>query len=252
MRARLFISDNSKLGIWTLSLVLFIGCGFKQSAERRQSMQNLNLNEPILEQWLVRSQSVPDNFFAPADAVLLFEPLQQSKGTMGVFLKEEVDPYRGVEGVRWMAYAADPGGIDLLRSSEYVAAGLRFVITESRNFVIVKVTASDANATRPRNRQAYLTNLIQTVVNTETTSHRWQFALPTNLDTVWEGRLISNQGAPPISELQSRHDRADILILNDTVHFLFYKKVDQLEDFPPEDAWFGTQARAALRAGRTP
>ncbi len=211
-------------------------------------MQNLSLNEPVLERWLTSSLFVPDNLFLPVDAYanLLFRPLQESRGTLGVFLKKEVDPYRGVQDVRWKAYAADPGGIDLLKS-EYEAAALRLVITESVNFVIVKVSPLNENLTKSKGKQAYLADLIQTVVKTEAADHHWRFSLPEDLNASWDQRLISNVGAVPIRDVESRHDRADILIWNDSVYFMFYKKVDQLEGFLPGDKWFSSEARAAMR-----
>ena len=211
-------------------------------------MQNIKLNEPVLERWLTNSLSVPDDQFVPAEAYpkLLFRPLQESKGVMGFFLKDEVDPYRGVQGVQWKAHAAEPGGLDLLKS-EYEAGGLHLVVTEGRNFMIVKVARSNESLAKSKSKRDYLAGLIEAAMKTEAAGQQWQFELPADLDTSSNQRLISNQGARPIKDLNSRRDRADIVLLNDSVYFVFYKKVDQLEDFLPGDEWFSPEARAALK-----
>jgi hypothetical protein len=46
----------------------------------------------------------------------------------------------------------------------------------------------------------------------------------------------------------SRHDRADILILEGEVHFLFYKKIEQLLEFLPGDEWFSPKARTDIQS----
>lgn len=211
-------------------------------------MQNLNLNEPLLERWLNGALLVPGSAFVPADAFpdLLFRPLLESKGVLGFFLKKEVDPYRDAQGVHWKAHAADPGGLDLLKSGEYEAAGLRLTITESRNVVIVEAARAGETLATAKSKRAYVDGLVQAVVQTDSEDQHWEFQLPGEIETAWEGRLISNKGASPLKDLESRHDRADILLLNGSVYFVFYKKIAQLENFLPDDQWFSPETRAAI------
>jgi hypothetical protein len=234
----------------TLILIMtsFIGCGINGSQERRRPMQNLNLNEPVLEKWLTYCWSVPEEMFVPVEAhpKLLFRPLQESNGALGVFLKEEVDPFRGVEGVRWKAHAAEPSGIDLLKSV-YQAAGLQVEITASRNFVIVKLAKLNETLAKSKNKRDYVESLVRVAMKTDSLDHHWKFQLPADLETSGDPQLISNAGAPTIKELASRHDRADILLLSGSVYFIFYKKVDQLVDFLPDAEWFSPEARAAIK-----
>ena len=69
-----------------------------------------------------------------------------------------------------------------------------------------------------------------------------------DLDDSWNHRLISNRGAPPLEELATRHERADVLLLDGRVHFVFYKKIAQLVHFRPGDQWFDDDARRAIHA----
>lgn len=239
---------KGKFFICILIFISFVDCGLDRSQGRRRPLQKLNLNEPTLERWVAGALFVPGNQFVPVDAHrdLLFRPLQESKGALGFFLKEEVDPYRGVRDVRWKAHAAEQGGLDLLKSN-YEAAGLNLAITEGRNVVFVNVSRKNESLAQSKSKRDYVAGLIQVAMKTDATGHNWEFQLPADLDQSWNQRLISNSGAGPIRDLQSRHDRADILLLNDSVYFIFYKKIDQLEDFLPDDEWFSPEARAALK-----
>jgi hypothetical protein len=116
--------------------------------------------------------------------------------------------------------------------------------------VFAKVSRADEGLAQSKSKRDYVAGLIQTVIKADTPDHRWEFKLPADLDQSWNQRLISNSGARPIGDLQSRHDRADIYLLNESVYFIFYKKIDQLEDFPPDDEWFSPEARASLKTAQ--
>src|SRR5712692_2461816 len=123
-----------------LGLVLMgTASDLREQHRKEKTMQVISLNDPVLDRWLNESICVPDESFVPLNGKdkLFFRPLQESKGSLGVFLKEEVDPFRGLTGTKWLVHAADPGGIDLLRS-KYEAAKLHLAVTESINFVVVK------------------------------------------------------------------------------------------------------------------
>lgn len=204
-------------------------------------MPNPIVQDPMLEQWLRGALLLPDAPFTPIDPAsspLFARPLLESKGAVSVLLEERVDPHRGIPGVRWGAASA--AGMDLLRA-HYQAAGLHLTLTESINFVFLR-----AGAAPPSGRRAYLEGLIRTVVKTNTVGHNWEFALPPEVENRWDSLLLSNRNAPPLGDLQSRHDRADLLLWEETAFFLFYKKVDQKEGFQRLDQWFSAEARNTL------
>jgi hypothetical protein len=233
-----------------LVLALFYGSGYA-SDESRGAMQSLNLNEPIIERWLTTALAMSIDQFAPFDQNLFFRPMQEAKGVLGVFLKEGVDPYRGVKNVQWIAHAAEPGGIDLIRG-EYDAAGLRLYLTQNRNFVIIKVNAPSTSLLQARSKADYLMFLVQTVIKTQSADHDWRFELSSNIVNELKPILISNIGAPPLKDLKSRHERADILLMNDSVYFIFYNKIEQLEEFPAADQWFSPAARNSIKTFLNP
>ena len=218
------------------------------SKQKGELVQNLNLGEPLLERWLAGSLQLPDEAFVPVGdlADFLFRPLQESKGSLSVFLQPDVDPHRQPQGVRWQVHAADRGGIDLLRT-DYDAHGVQLSLRENVNFVVLRASRLERSLSQANTRD-YVSGLIQAVVKTAGSNHHWVFELPQDLDARWEGRLISSENAVPLKDLGSRYDRADVLIWQGTVHFIFYKKADQREDFLPDDSWFTSQARAQIRA----
>jgi len=217
-------------------------------------MHNLELNEPLLAGWLEKSWAVADAQFVPVDrhANLLFEYLEQSKGSTGVFLAPAADPWRGTKPTVWKAHAAEPGGIDLLRT-EYAVAGANIVLLEGRNFLLVRATPIEpalAGATRLEHPKHFIERLLGNIVKTDTGDHHWRFQLPDDLVDSAQPRLISSEHAPPLKELESRHQRMDILLCDGAVYLVFYKRIEQLEGFLPDDRWFSAPARAALAADR--
>jgi hypothetical protein len=211
-------------------------------------MQPLSLNEPLLAQWLAYSFSMAEGSFLPIDrhADLFYRQLQESQGTASLFIKVDYDSHRGNQRVVWQAHAAAPGGIDLIRG-EYDVGDLRLVVIESNNLLIVKTSPISAELSRRAGSRTYLENLIARLVEAETADHRWEFQIPTDFGASQAPVLVTNRGGSRVADLESRHDRADILVWNDSVYFIFYKKIPQLEFFQPGDKWFSPQARAALR-----
>jgi hypothetical protein len=212
-------------------------------------MHNLQLNEPMLEGWLEKSFAPSDAQFVPVDrhTDLLFEYLEQSRGSTGLFIAPGADPWRGARPTEWKAHAAAPGGIDLLRT-DYAVPGATIRLLEGRNFLLLRATPTGPAASDMAHPKAFIESLLRTVVRSETGDHHWQFQLPDDLAGSARPRLISSMHAPPLKELASRHQRADILLYNGAVYFVFYKRIEQLEGFLPDDAWFSAPARAALAA----
>ena len=90
-------------------------------------------------------------------------------------------------------------------------------------------------------KRVFLEDLIRKVVLLKTEDHDWRFDLASG------PKLFTNHGAPPIKDIQTRDDRVDIVVLNDGVAFVFYTKIAQMDGWPPEDKWFGSQARLSLQ-----
>ena len=168
--------------------------------------------------------------------------MQASKGALGAFLEPSVNPHKEAEDVQSKVYAAEPGGIDLLRY-DYQAGGKCFMIYEGINFVVARI-GPDEGLSQVFSRQD-VASLIDEVVRLEAYHHTWEFEIPEKASG--EPILISTRGAPPVGEIASRDDRADLVIDKDYAYFVFCKKVAQLEDFRPDDSWFSSTARTAIR-----
>jgi hypothetical protein len=238
----LYVAIFSRIRI-AAGLALISAC--LRGQEWRSTVQPSDFDQPVFRR-AVHAMLMPSTAFAPVQPFSkeLAEVWQASKGALSFFLMTEVDPYRGVDGVHWRARPAEHGGSDLLRS-EYTSRGLRFTLTESINFVTLHVEGRQSFKD-VSDKNTFLAGLIVSVVRLSTQDHQWHFELPRDLDSTWNKRVIPNRGAPPLRDIQTRDDRADIVILNDSVYFVFYPKIAQLDGWPAEDRWFGPQAREAL------
>lgn len=236
---------------WLFLLILFAVDANARCLTSGVDMQDLNLNEPILERWLKKSLAVADSQFVPTQdhAALLFEYLEQSRGTTSVFINAPADPWRGAKAGEWRAHAAETGGIDLLKN-EYSMAGTKLLLLEGFNFMLIRATPAQSVQAGANNQRDAVGALIRSIVKTDSADHHWQFQLPDDLGASQRPCLISNVAAPPLRDLNSRHERADILLWNGAVYFIFYKRIEQLEGFLPDDAWFSAPTRAALLADR--
>lgn len=234
---------------WLFLLILFAVDANARCLTLGVDMQDLNLNEPILERWLKKTLAVADSQFVPTKdhAALLFEYLEQSKGTTSVFINASADPWRGAKAGEWRAHAAETGGIDLLRN-EYSMAGTKLLLLEGFNFLLIRATPTESIPAH--HQRGAVGALIRSIVKTDSVDHHWQFQLPDDLGASQQPCLVSNVAAPPLRELNSRHDRADVLLWSGAVYFIFYKRIEQLEGFLPDDAWFSAPTRAALLADR--
>jgi hypothetical protein len=203
-------------------------------------MQNANTDEALLNQWIGGALLLPDEQFSPAEPFLklLSRQLEESKGALSMVLQPQADPHRGVPGVRWSIFA---GGMDLIRA-HYTAVGVPFTLTESINFAFLR-----ADPASPRVTRDIIQRLLSTAVKTVTADHHWEFDLPEEPDGARNFVPIPNRGAPSLGDLQSRHDRADTMLADGSICFLFYKKVGQLEGFQAADRWFSQALRDALR-----
>jgi hypothetical protein len=208
------------------------------------------VDEPTLRKWGEAALTLPATAFvdlAPAKE-LLVGVLTESSGAASLFLEPAFDPHRGATGGRWTAHPAGETKLDLLRC-EYRAAELSLVLTEGANFLLLEVRR--ASAPTPAALRDLLDRLVQTDAPVEGDEPRaWKVDLPTGVDLTQGTHRFTNEGAPPVSDLQGRDQRVDVLVVGGRVFFVFYKKVEQLIGFAKADAWFPAAAREKLKAAR--
>ncbi|RMG07695.1 MAG: hypothetical protein D6731_23215 [Planctomycetota bacterium] len=202
------------------------------------------LPDPTLERWAKAALEVPPERFVPVERArdALKRVLVESKGATSWFLRPEVDPHRGAKAAaRWKAYPAPAEGMDLLRC-DFEAGGLSLRLTEGANLLVVRAAPLDEQGPLDADR---LGELVDKVVRTEREEGTWRFSLPR--EGLGAGtHLLTSADAPPVAEIGTRDDRADILVVEGRVFFVFYKKIAQRLGFEPDDAWFPPRARAAL------
>jgi hypothetical protein len=204
-----------------------------------------DLDEPLLASWLSYVASREWKDFAPVEPfdTQLGGILWESRASIEHVLQRAANPYYQPDAVA-MVHAALPEGIDLLLYN--VSCGpLRTTIHESANFIIVHAAFGEPETA---DRRTYIARLIEAVICIHTSNHDWRIALPAEFgepDGAWH---VTNEGAPPVRELFSRHDRVDIIVLDREPVFVFYKKIEQLMTFRKSDAWLSSEARAAVRA----
>jgi hypothetical protein len=230
------------VGICVIAIATLVGALPIRGDERMReyTMENLDIKEPVLENWLRKIFKIPDRGFAPIEGLpySLVKPLEESKGSLSVFLRPEVNPHR-VHGARWKVHAADlkrNDDIDLLQA-DYEAAGLQLRLTESVNLVLLKVEDLPSGPAAQYQAER-LRRLIDVVVKRESGAPKWEFDVPAKIDSSSTAVLIRSRGAPMIDDLNSRYARADILLFNSKLLFIFYKKADQREFFEKDDRWF--------------
>lgn len=212
-------------------------------------MTEVRLDEPLGDRWLRAALSIGEEGWVPAEPVadLLVPQMQASRGALGSFLVASVNPFQGGQEPRWRVHAASADGVDMLRC-DYVAGDRSFTLYEGINFVIVRV--GPVRALSEGLDREDVTALIDAVVKRDSSDHSWSFDVPSDLGT--EPVHLSTRGAPPIARIQTRNDRADVVIAAGHAYFVFYKKVAQLEDFRPDDSWLSAPARRAVQAQAAP
>lgn len=211
------------------------------------NIDNLEIESPLVESWLTYAVRVPETGFVPRSKVpkLVREPVVQSKAISGFFYKPDFNPHRQAEAVEWSVHAASRGGVDLLRA-RYEAQGLELEVLEGRTFVLLQAKARDADTVFSHGRRAHVTVLLGRLVELSTWSHTWTIHLPDEVDDLSRTFVVSNEGAPAVSDLHDHNDRMDVLIEGNSTGFLFYKRIGQREDFEPADAWFSQTDRTEL------
>jgi len=217
------------------------------------NIDKLEIESPLVESRLTYALKVPDAGFVPREkvATLLTEPFVQSEAMSSFFLRPDFNPHRLGEGVRWSVHATSGQGTDLLRA-RYETQDLELSILEGRTFVLMQARPSDIDKAFAHGRRAHVVALLTRLVQSSMWSHTWTFRLPDAVDDLSRTFVVSNDGAPAISDLHDHNDRADILIEGYGTGFLFYKRIGQREGFEPVDAWFGQAARSVLLQQQSP
>jgi len=214
--------------------------------EWRTTLQSHDLDHPVLRR-AMRAVLLPGTSFVPVQpfSTDLAEVWQASQGNLSFFLVKDVDPYRGAKDVHWTAHPAGPDGGDLLKA-QYEAAGLQLTLLESANVVTLQVSQPENPFPSAPDKSTLIQELIRKVVLLNTADHKWRYDLPPDLNSDSTPRLITTHNAPPINEIQTRDDRADIVIWNGSLYFVFYSKIAQMDGWAAEDHWFSPEARHSL------
>ena len=202
------------------------------------------VDEPTVKAWVGPALAQPAASFKPIEKAdrerLLSAPLEESSGATSFFLNPDVDPYRGAKGGVWTV-RRDP---DLIRC-QYRAGDLACVLTEGANFLCLEVTTKDALS------PASLRKLVKRVAQLEVKSdgigqdRAWKVEVPDGVDLTKGVHRFGNPGAPPVMLVASRDDRIDVLVADGRVFVVFYKKIEQLVGFAP-DNWLDPAARKKL------
>jgi hypothetical protein len=202
------------------------------------------VDEPTVKAWVGPALAQPAAAFKPIEQAdrekLLSAPLEESSGAASFFLNPDVDPYRGAKGGVWTVRRAP----DLIRC-QYRAGELACVLTEGANFLCLEVTPKDALT------PASLRKLVKRVAQLEVKSdgigqdRSWKVEVPDGVDLSKGAHRFGNPGAPPVLLVASRDDRIDVLVADGRVFVVFYKKIEQLVGFGPDD-WLDPAARKKL------
>lgn len=217
------------------------------------NIDSLAIESPLVESWLKYAVGVPETGFVPRTrlSTLVHEPFVQSKAISGFFYKPEFNPHRQDDEVQWSVHAAPGRGVDLLRA-RYEVQDLEVTVLEGRTFVLLQVWPRDVANAFMHGRKAHVTALLGRLVELSTWSHTWTIRLPDGVDDLARTFVVSNEGAPAVSDLHDHNDRMELLIEGQRTGFLFYKRIGQREDFEPADTWFSPAARSALLKLQSP
>ncbi len=209
----------------------------------------LTLPDPLLQRWLGFALALPGSALVPASRAgdRLWEQEKLTENALRNFLRPPARCCPKPLAEDWRAYAAAPGEIDLL-FCEYDAAGLHVHVRRGRSFLMVSLDL-DGETLLHRDRLEKLLHehvLVDLDLGQANYRRTWAFDLPDEIDSRGSARLFSTRGARPIPEIM-QNDRADILVWNRAVHFVFYPLPDKIVGLLPDDTWFSPKARAALR-----
>lgn len=206
------------------------------------------IDEPTLRGWLQGALTRPPAAFAPSAPAWdqLVKYLLESSGACSLFIQHDVDPHRGAPGGAWTAHVAQgEGDLDLLRC-EYRAGDLDLVLTEGANFLALEVRSPVV--LNERGIKSLLERVVQLKAPADAGRGRaWRLTIPSDVKLIAGTHRFTNAGAPPVDEVQSRDDRVDVLAIDGRLVLVFYKKIEQLVGFGPDDAWFDAATRAKLR-----
>ena len=196
-----------------------------------------------MERWLRFAVETPTSAFVPLDRVggNAMRRKGEAAAMASNFLTNTFNPHKGSKSTWWGIFCATSQGADLLRG-EYSANGTMATITDGSNFSVLTVSPPWLNGIGTAFRQR-MEDLIRSVVNLKTVDHNWMFDVPA-LDTPVSGPVVmTTMNAPPVADLFDFNGRADVVLWGSQVHFVFYKRIGQLETFQSEDRWFDDDAR---------
>jgi hypothetical protein len=169
-----------------------------------------------------------------------------SEAAFGHVLQNEADPCRGAGTLVVTAHASRNGtDPDLLRYA-FETERLSLCITDGINFTLVRAAFRERTLEAAPDRADYARLVLDAVVRLVTRNHHWAVELPPDFAKAGGTQHAASRDAAPVREISSRHDRMDVLAFDAAIHFLFYKKIEQLELWQNGAAWFSDEARNAI------
>ncbi len=207
-----------------------------------------DMRDRVLLAWVDRVLSLGPSGFVPTGGLeeMLRGALRASESAFGHVLLPEADPFRGTGTLAVTAHAAGDGSEPDLLRYELETARLAVRITDGINFTLVRAAFRDHALDAASDRARYARALLDAVVLLDAGDHQWDVALAGGFGEDGGPQHAANRGAPPVRDVASRHDRMDVLAFDGAIHFVFYKKVEQLELWQNDAAWFSADARAAI------
>ena len=200
------------------------------------------VGEELLAHWVEYSLNRPESEWVAVTPSMNLGPLRASEAGMGFFLRLEFDPYKTKAPVDWTAHAAKAGGIDLLHAN-WTVNDVNLALWEGRNFIIIGAELSGSPLPDANDKERYIIALLHKVLCESPEVQTKQFVFPGDFNIHFDDRHIVSQRSRSIYGLVTRHDRIDILTKNQKAYFIFFKKIAQLMNYPPDDEWFPAEAR---------
>lgn len=174
-------------------------------------------NEDIIFHWIELVEKVPSEDYILIKDFSSFPDPAKAESLMwsNWFFIEKASPHYSENKAKHSYYRAGRVGIDLLRH-EYSFGGFNFLVREGINFTLLSVNLPTSEKIK---------NLVEKIshatINMSDGEHQWRFHYP---DKIIPKSIISTNPEKDIFFMSSWSERADVIVQNEKLYFLFYKK----------------------------
>lgn len=193
-------------------------------------------NEYIIGAWLDAIDRAKEEDFVPLkeEDARPDEAWQESELWMECFVDPEASPYHKSSQAEHSLHLASGDTFDLLRHS-YRYEDLELIVTESANMIQIVAHKPGTNPLEVSDKKAFLDETASTILRAENSDKIWTFQYPDQID---EGTIISSDASANLYTLASWRDRVDMVIRNDRIHLLCYKRTAGRIGFRNDQDWF--------------